>query len=112
MTAYTPEEAAEMLSTLAREQGLEVVSSEVVEGDFGWDVPMGNLFVLADRGYGDVHDRMLAMEKAATRQLGEACRTGLYYAEIGYDEIPAGQAMIQIDCLPIAVNPAADGLRR
>lgn len=111
MTAYTPEEAAEMLSALAREQGLEVVSTEVVEGDFGWDVPMGNLYVVADHGYADVHERMLAFEKTATRQLGGDCRTGLYYAEIGYDEVPAGQAMIQIDCLPIVVNPTQAGPR-
>jgi hypothetical protein len=103
MTDYTPEEAAELLSDLASTQGLEVLSSEVVEGDFGWDVPMANLFVSAKEGYGTVNRRMLAFEKAAMHRLGGECRMGLYYAEIGYDEVPAGQAMIQVDCLPITV---------
>jgi hypothetical protein len=107
MSVYTPEEAAIVLSDLARENGLEVVSAEVIEGDFGWDVPVGNLFVSAPNGYAAVNSRMLAFEDAASHLLGGDCRTGLYYAEIGYDDVPQGQAMIQIDCLPITVTPSA-----
>ncbi|WP_327211268.1 hypothetical protein [Rhizobium leguminosarum] len=107
MTVYTPEEAAELLSNLAQAHGLEVLSSEVVEGDFGWDVPLANLFVSAKEGYRAVNRRMLAFEKAAMHQLGGDCRTGLYYAEIGYDDVPEGQAMIEVDCLPIVVAPSA-----
>jgi hypothetical protein len=107
MNIYTPEEAASVLSDLARDHGLEIVSAEVVEGDFGWELPVGNLFVSASDGYATVNRRMLAFEKAASHLLGGDCRTGLYYAEIGYDDVPEGQAMIQIDCLPITVAPAA-----
>lgn len=105
MSTYTPEEAAALLAQLAVDSGLGVVSSEVVEGDFGWEVPIGNLFVSADAGYKAVNARMLAFEKTAGRRLGGDCRTGLYYAEIGYDDVPAGQALIQIDCLPITITP-------
>jgi hypothetical protein len=54
---------------------------------------------------------MLAFEKAAAHQLGGDCRTGLYYAEIGYDEVPEGQAMIQVDCLPIVIASSGLGNR-
>lgn len=105
MSTYTPEEAAALLAQLAVESGLEVVYSEVFEGDFGWEAPISNLFVTADAGYEAVSARMASFEKDASRRLGGDFRTGLYYAEIGYDDVPAGQALIQIDCLPITITP-------
>lgn len=105
MDSYTPDEAASILSDLAAAHGLEVLSFEVVEGDFGWDFPIANILVSAANGYNSVNDRMLALEAATPGAFGGECRTGLYFSEIGYDEVPAGQALIQIDCLPFAVLP-------
>lgn len=70
-------------------------------------VPVADVYVeLPSAGASQVHAMMLKAGKSLSLQLGHNVRTGYYSAAIGYDDIPADQAMLEFDDLPFDLEEA------
>jgi hypothetical protein len=98
MQTLSESEALAAISELALTSGLEVVNADVERSELMETMPILNVYVSMVSPQ-RVHSDMKALEKNINAKWGGSCRTGLYYAEIGYDEVPEGQAQIQIDGL-------------
>lgn len=108
MVMISEQEALSLLEELATAQGLSVVRSDMERSESLASEGIANLYVeMGDAA--KVHAAMLKLEAAINRTWGGESRTGLYYAGIGYDEVPEGQAQIQIDLLPFSLQPPAPG---
>jgi hypothetical protein len=80
---------------LAATVGLPVIKSEMKECDLG--LPIAHLFV-PESGAN------FRLSQALNQKLSKDVRFGWYSAKIGYEDVPAGQAMIELDCLPLSVQ--------
>ncbi len=109
MVTYDEETALSAVGTLAKQAGLHVVTSEVERSDLLDTMPIINLFVAmenAEHTYALMND----LARLIDRTMGGECRAGLYYAEIGYEEVPEGQGHIQLDLLPFELQSAPSAL--
>lgn len=104
MQIYDEQTAVSEIEALAQQVGLRVVTSNVERSELLETMPIVNLFV-AMANPDTTHASMLALEKLINKTWGGACRIGLYFAEIGYDEVPEGQGLIQIDLLEFELEP-------
>lgn len=106
----------EVFTPMLEQSGLKVLSTKVksVDDDFMAELP--NLTIMVSLDGTDPQDVFLAMKKLESKfnkETKSEIRTGYYDAEIGYDEIPTGQAQIEIDCLPffLDVKPSAPTMK-
>lgn len=103
---YDEETALSAVETLAKQTGLQIVTSDIERSDLLDTMPIVNLFVIMDNP-GRTFASMNDLSRSIDRNLGGKCRVGLYYAAIGYDEVPEGQGHIQIDILPFELSSAS-----
>lgn len=70
------------------------------------EVPIADAYVfLPPEGAESINAKMHAAARSLSLQLGYAVRAGYYSAAIGYDDVPAGQAMLEFDDFPFALDP-------
>jgi hypothetical protein len=77
--------------------GLKVVSITTKPDDLG--LATSDIFVEKNA---TVYLAMQQLERALTRRTAQGVRLGYYDRAIGYDQVPVGQAMLQVDCLALA----------
>jgi len=109
MNSLDAEQIKERILPLIEKAGIVPVSSEVVPYDEPpFDTtPVFNVYVsLAGTSEDAVHAAMLDAERIMSKRFGESVRSGYYSHELGHDDIPQGQAMLQFDCLPFGLKPA------
>jgi hypothetical protein len=98
MQTYDEATATNLIGALAEKCGMTVLETDIERSDLLETMPIVNLHV----DMADPHATfaaMRALEKLINETWGGQCRTGLYYADIGYDEVPHGQGLIQVDLL-------------
>lgn len=106
----TEAEFFEAFNPLLERSGLKVLSTEVKSYDEGVMEIIPNLTIavsLEGTTSDTIYRTMKGLELAFNKLTKSDIRTGYYDAEIGYDEIPAGVAHIEIDCLPFFLEPKA-----
>lgn len=107
MLNKTAEEIEEVLAPHLASAGispLTVAVAPVDEPPFD-DIPSARVYVsLEDMTSEEVHAAAMRFEEAFNRTFGCDVRTGYYSSELGYDDIPEGQAMIEIDMLPFTLS--------
>lgn len=81
----------------ASKLGLKVVSITTKPDDLG--LATSDIFVEKNA---TVYPAMQRLERALTRRTAQGVRLGYYDRAIGYDQVPVGQAMVQVDCLALA----------
>ncbi len=92
-----------IVSGICQAAGLEVIRLQFRNSDLG--IAEADVFVSCTDAKA-VYGKMRVAEKALTRHFAEGIRGGYYDAAIGYDDVPAGQAMLQFDCFPFSLDPA------
>jgi len=109
MHSLDAEQIKERILPLIEKAGIVPVASEVVPYDEPpFDTtPVANVYVSLDGASEDaVHTAMLNAERIMSKAFGASVRSGYYSHELGHDDIPEGQAMLQFDCLPFSLKPA------
>lgn len=97
----------EVFTPMLEQSGLTVLSTEVKSVDDDIMAELPNLTIMVSLEGTSPQDVFLVMKKLESKfnkETKSEIRTGYYDAEIGYDEIPAGQAQIDIDCLPFFLD--------
>lgn len=111
MESKTAAEIAEALAPCIAAAGLVPISVEAKPGG----EPPFDAFAVVDVLVGlegtsaeEVYRKTRALERSINRAFGCGSRTGYYGAEDGCDDVPAGQALVQIDLLPftLAADPS------
>jgi len=109
MNILDAEQIQERLAPHLAAAGIVPLSMEVVPYDEPpFDtVPVVNVYVsLAGATPQEVHAAMLKAGKVMSKAFGETIDTGYYSPEIGYDDIPAGQAMLEFGGFPFSLAPS------
>lgn len=106
MKSLTEEQILETFEPMLTASGLKVISQAVTTEDAPFDeIPNVQIRVSLDGVEPKaVFEKMLEISRAYTREYGRDIRGGFYSAEIGYDEIPEGQAELNFDDLPWALD--------
>lgn len=68
-------------------------------------LPVADVFVQLGGARRDLVADMGRAAKAMSMAFGCEVRAGYYDAAIGYDDVPAGQAMLEFDGLPFVLDP-------
>lgn len=93
-----------LIEHIARKAGFKIVTLNMERSDLAEEMGVVNLHVTMETPE-RAFTFMQHMEAVINRTWGGEVRTGLYYAAIGYDDVPQGQALIQVDLLPFMVEP-------
>jgi hypothetical protein len=81
----------------ATKLGLKVVSITTNPDELGFAT--SDIFVEKNA---TVYPAMQKLERVLIRRTAQGVRMGYYDRTIGYDQVPVGQAMLQVDCLDLA----------
>jgi len=107
MKTLSADQIVAELAPFLAEAGIVQVSVEVRP----YDEPPFDTHPVADVTFSldgtspeDAVRRMKALERAIGKAHGCSVRTGYYGREEGYDDIPDGHAMIEIDQLPFTLD--------
>ena len=110
----SPEDIAARIRPHLEAAGLLIVKIDVEPYEPGVfeEIPVANVYVdLVTLGADEVYKRMTLANRAMNRAFGHNVDSGYYSAAIGYEDIPADQAMLEFGDLPFCLDPPAPGPR-
>lgn len=110
MKSMTAAEIEEYFGPFVQDKGLSVLSvkAEPVDEPPFDEIPLVNVRVsLEGTTTKEVFEVMESIGSALSGDLRDGVRTGLYYRDLGYEDIPVGEALLQFDNLNIQLKPEA-----